>query len=773
MKIKLLVNINLSQDKLAQGVIKKLSGSVNEEAKSVLILEDTDTDSPSINNFRINRAQTVFNKDKKTPLSLSANPFVKNPFVKNNNLNMSSVNNIINNNNNIYNSEKNTLKEKNIINNFNNDNMKKILNKTKNNYINKNIDLSKSINNNNNNNININNSLKKNEEEDKEDNNNENDELDDVSSLEIINELEKEDNLELMDDNNIIRYTEMKDPYTNIKEEELNRLLNLKEDNESYKIELEEGENKIDNFSCSVSNYMMSRGNLLVTTKKVEFYSSIFKKIQIIIPLKDIISIKKSSYLGIDTAIQINTEKVSHLFTSFLFRDQCYSILTNEIKRVKEELKKEKNNNKEEEKVDLNSPEQKYLGKKRFKAKQISKMLEEINFYEKLKEITNARMELFTKLYTDEKKGFFIPQKTFKRKYAEEIFKDCPLFIPFTILCKMTTKLEEYKKDKGFFESLFLNRGDTEVKFSENPEFSKNIPNFFDNGDYVMNLFSQFNKEDFENFLNEMQNWSHKYECTCHAVHKVKQVPFGPSQIVMKDRFIAYFISPTLLIFDDMAYATEFTFCDNFLPLFRYTFDCDIKFNDKKGKFEFNTKMTITYITIFLANFMLKGAVETKSNSDTEELIKGEIIDKVKDSLNLYIDRFKDIFDRITDETFQRKIDLKQNMITGEIEEDVIEGEMADEKEAPEDNNNEIKENENNDKKDENDKNENLVGIHQKINEFIEKYKLYIMIGIIAIIVIGILLSLFNSSKEKGSLLINTIFNLMILGAIFYLFKFK
>ena len=41
----------------------------------------------------------------------------------------------------------------------------------------------------------------------------------------------------------------------------------------------------------------------------------------------------------------------------------------------------------------------------------------------------------------------------------------------------------------------------------------------------------------------------------------------------MKDKFIAYFISPTLLIFDDMAYATEFTFCDNFIPLFRYRFD--------------------------------------------------------------------------------------------------------------------------------------------------------------------------------------------------------
>ena len=64
----------------------------------------------------------------------------------------------------------------------------------------------------------------------------------------------------------------------------------------------------------------------------------------------------------------------------------------------------------------------------------------------------------------------------------------------------MSTQFEEYKRDKGFFESIFLNRGDTEVKFNENPEFSNNIQNYFNNGDYVMNLFSQFNKEDFEIF---------------------------------------------------------------------------------------------------------------------------------------------------------------------------------------------------------------------------------------------------------------------------------
>ena len=704
----------------------------------------------NINNINNNLNENIKNSIK---LDMKIDNNIKNSINDNLNNNIDNdINNNINNINNINNKVNDNIN--NNINNTINNNINNNLNKSNNNSINENEMLYSNINNEEDN---INDNL---EEEDDNDYN--------FSSFDILNELENEDNLALMDDNKLQRYTEMKDPYSNIKEDELNRLLNMKEEDKSNKNELDEDEKKIKSFSCSLSSQIISRGTLMVTNKKIVFDSSLFKKVKIIIPLIDIISIKKKTSIGIDNSIQIKTEKVTYLFTSFLSRDFCYSLLDNEIKRVKKEAKAEKKNNNEEENVDVNSPEQKYLGKKRFKAKQITKMLEEIEFYKKLEEITKERMELFTKEYTDEKKGFFISQKTFKRKYAEELFQDCPLFVVFSTICNMTTKLEEYKKEKGFFESLFLNRGDTEVKFEEIPEFSNNIPNFFNNGDYVMNIFSQFNKEDFENFLNEIQNWPHKYEYTCHAIHKVKQVPFGPSQVVMKDRFIAYFISPTLLIFDDMAYATEFTFCDNFVPLFRYRFDCDIKFNDKKGKFEFNTKMTISYITIFLVNFMLKSTVESKSNSDTEELIKGEVLDKLKESLNIYIERFKDIFERTTDETFQRKIDLKQNMITGEIEEDIIEGVGEEENPPPETNTNE--------KKEENENNEEInkeKGIHQKINEFIDNYKTYIFIGIIVIFVLGIILSIFGSGKGKGSLAIDTIFNLIILGAIFYLFKFK
>ena len=741
LKIKLLINTDLSQGKFG----KIISDRITNEIESQIELSK-ENNSLDLSGENILPSEVYFQRSRRQSLYLKSNP--NNP--KSNQIN--SITQAIENKNSINNSKNLDLSNININNNNkSNDNVNPFLNLSKN---------SKSASNNN-----------SNEKEKDKSNNNINgngseimEETIQLSNNDILNELENDDNLQFLTNNKLSKYTEAIDPYSNIKEEELDRLLNMKKEDSDK--ELDDSEKVLDSFSCSLSGEIIARGTLTITTKKVEYKSSFLKKEKIIIPLGDIISVKKKKTVGIDNSMEVKTEKVTHLFTSFISRDHCYIILKNQIKIYKEENKKEE---KKEEEKDENSPEQKYLKKRRFKAKQITKMLEEIEFQKKLDQITNERMEKISKEYRDDKKAVFQPQSIFKHKYVDMTFDDCPLFIPFYVLCNASSKLEEYKSQKGFFESLFIERGDSEVKFEELAEFSKNIPEYFNNGDYTMNLFTQFNKEDIEQFLNDIQSWSLKYEATCHAVHPVKKIPFGPSRVIMKDRYIAYFVSPTCLIFDDMAYATGFQFCENFMPLFRYKFDCKIKFNEYKSKFEFKTHLTVLYTTIFFADFWLKSAVDSKTKGDTEQLVKGEIIDKLKDSLNLYINRFKEIFEISTEETFQRKIDLKQNMITGEIEEEVIDGIDDEEKKDEEDKENkeeneENKENASNEQKDNN-------GINGKINEFIDKYKLYILIGIVVITFLEIIHSFFN--QGKGTFAVNTIFNLIILASIFYLFKFK
>ena len=106
-------------------------------------------------------------------------------------------------------------------------------------------------------------------------------------------------------------------------------------------------------------------------------------------------------------------------------------------------------------------------------------------------------------------------------------------------------------------------------------------------------------------------------------------------------------------------------------------------------------------------------------------------------------------------------------MITGEVEEEIIDG-VEDEEENKEEG--DKKETEENQDINKNEQKENN-GINQKINEFIDKYKLYIFIGIVSITFLEIINSFFN--KGAGSFAITTTFNLIILASIFYLFKFN
>ena len=594
------------------------------------------------------------------------------------------------------------------------------------------------------------------------------------------------DSFNLIDDNKFNKITAIKDPYKNFKSEELERLKNIKSNTNELNTAL--GGSPIDSFNCALLDKVLLQGKLYLTKQKIVFHTPFNKNTLlglgtiIVVPLSDITDISKKSFIKLfDNAIEIKTKKITLFFTSFVSRDHCYHLLKSQWeKNLKEIENDEKNKNEEEkEEVQNNTPErQLYLKKKLKKSKQISQMLDEIKFYERLEQLTKERMEIFVKEYRDEKNGFFIPDSKFPRNYAEHVFKDCPLFVCFKYICNMSTPIDEYGHEKGFFESLFIDRKDSDITFTESNDSNLIIPEYFDNGDYAMNLFTSFNKEEFENFLNEVPNWHHKYEYKCNTVHAVKKVFMGPDKVVMKDRFIAYFISPTLLIFDDLAYATGFPFCDNFVPLFRYKFECKITFNEKKGKFEFTTTLTILFECIFLVNFMLKDTCKSKAYSDSEETIKLGILDKLLDIVNIYAQFFKEIYEKTNDEVFQRKIILQQNMITGEHEEDddldgLEIGEDIQENNE-EENKNEKKENNVNDENNNNENGEENKAnnkVKKKIDDFVNKNKKYIFIGILLLIVIGIILSFFKN--QGGTFTINTIFNLMILGVVFYLFKFR
>ena len=605
---------------------------------------------------------------------------------------------------------------------------------------------------------------------------------------------EDEDSFDLLDKNKFTELTKIENPYKNIKEEELKRLkLMTLNKNINYN-ELEEGEKKIDSFNCALKDKILLQGKLNITNKKIEFTSlfnpvTLFGKTVIIIPYKDIIEIEKKYNLGLDNSINIKTEKVSHLFTNFLSRDRCYNLLQNQINLIKEK-EFDKNKTIEVKEKELNSKEI-YLKKKRIKSKQILNMLEDINFYERINQATKDRMKIFQKKYRDEKKGTFLSDDKFSKIVFEHIFKSCPLYICFKYICNSSTQLDELGYSKGFFESILIDAVSKEIIMIEKEENS-NIPEYFDNGDYVMDLFCSFNRKELNDFLNGIHKWSHKYEYDCYGMNQNKS-----KKNEKPDLFVVYFISPTLLIFDIIRYSSELIY--NFIPIIRYRFDSSIKFNKYKGKFDFTTKLTVIFGLIFQSNFILTDNITKKECNAHEELFKNHISNKLLNIIDSYIEIFTDISEKMVEEIFEKKIRDKKNMITGEFEDENIDEISSDEDENSQINisfnlNSEInfKENINsnengdneeiiNDKKNEENNNfaKNINHSFLKDNNSINKnrskqldkdYKIFI---IIIIMLIGIISSLLFFKSDKAKIDFNIITNLIILGIVVYLLKYK
>jgi hypothetical protein len=276
------------------------------------------------------------------------------------------------------------------------------------------------------------------------------------------------------------------------------------------------------------------------------------------------------------------------------------------------------------------------------------------------------------------------------------------------------------------------------------------------------------------------------------------------------DLFVVYFISPALLLFDIIRYSSEVI--NNFIPIFRYRFDSSIKFNKYKGKFDFTTKLTVMFGFIFQSNFILTDNITNNAYKSYEESFKNHISNKLLNIVDSYIQIFTDIYEKMVEEIFEKKIRAKQNMITGEFEKDNIDEISSDDEEEnsqfdisfnlnSEINFKEnIKANENEDISKTNNediiydkKNEEKINLEKNINHSFLKdnnsnsnsnsnikrnkskkldkdYKIFI---IIIIMLIGIIISLLFFKSDKAKIDFNIITNLIMLGVVVYLLKYK
>ena len=468
--------------------------------------------------------------------------------------------------------------------------------------------------------------------------------------------------LDLLNRNKFMELTKIENPYENIKEEELIKLMEISDRKDEE--ELDQGENIIDNFNCALKDKILLQGKFFITNKRIWFRSlfnpyTLFGKTTIMIPLSDIISIEKKHYLALDNSIEVKTEKVSFFFTNYLSRDNCYSLLQEELNKIAQTKSHKSTQKKFSENKNSTPPMPQSPKHIQYFNNYFSSFLNKLNFVQKLKQITKERMNLFIKKYNNEKNLTFLSEeKNFSEKFFEHEFKSCPLYICFKYICNASTQLDEFGFSKGFFESILLQNFSKDVIIieKESDKESWQIPNYFIDENYVLDLFSSFEETKFENLLNDCQNWIHKYEYNCYGMNKKIQ------KNSKSDLYTAYFISPTLIIFDIINYSFDNNFLNNYARIFRYKFDSNIEFNTSKGKFDISTKLTVLFDIIYDINCILSNEERNKIITEYKNKFKDIVLGKLIDVLNNYSTKFKDIYEKKCERNINKKI-KNENMI--------------------------------------------------------------------------------------------------------------
>ena len=252
------------------------------------------------------------------------------------------------------------------------------------------------------------------------------------------------------------------------------------------------------------------------------------------------------------------------------------------------------------------------------RSKDIYTMLNDIHFFDRLNQATKDRMELFEKEF---KKGlYFRSPEEFDNIFINEkdINSTSPLTLIFHYIFNPKTIIREYPHWKSFFETIFTMRGDYNLVLLYDKLDIDKIPKYFNDFDYVNNLFNNYNKNDLDLFLKSIETWSKTFKFQINFVHPIKKLMIGPDRITIRDVAIIYFISPTDLIVDYHTFGSDFPFAETFVSSSQYRFHCDIKFNKNLGRFSFKTSAIVYNKVTLLRAFSLEDILKNEANKNNK-----------------------------------------------------------------------------------------------------------------------------------------------------------
>ena len=339
------------------------------------------------------------------------------------------------------------------------------------------------------------------------------------------------------------------------------------------------------------------------------------------------------------------------------------NINKNLIKNQNNNIKNNTNNKKQNNYNQNNLPENEKL-KNQFINRNLTvfAMLKRNKILINLEKICQNRMQLFEKDFQNDicfkKKDFF--NNVFINK--GEIGKNFPLTLIFHYLLNPKIAVNHFSFQKNFYENVLLLHEFKNIKVSYDENMLNKVPNFFDDLNYVNNMFQNFELSELNKFINEIKNWSKTFDL------EIEYEDINNNKI--KDQVKIYFISPK-----DITIEYNSNSANSSKSFAEFNFHCDIEYDKNKGRFVFNTianvynKCEELYQFEFLGEIWERAMIAIKEECQKNKINMDKIfkehlkknLHKYSSSINYII---KDIIDKdkkenINYENIGDKKDLK------------------------------------------------------------------------------------------------------------------
>ena len=258
-----------------------------------------------------------------------------------------------------------------------------------------------------------------------------------------------------------------------------------------------------------------------------------------------------------------------------------------------------------------------------------SQISNKVIFLQKLYQMCKNRLVLFEKRYIND--IYFRKRDFFNNVFINntEIGKSVPLTLIFYYLLNPKNEINHFSLQKSFFENVLLLHGYKNIKIKYDENELNQVPKFFNDLNYVNNLFDKFDEKKLNNLINEIPKWKNTFTC------EISYEDTNTNNSI-NDQVKVYFVSPQDLII-------EYNSCSSNLSKFfaEYNFHCDIFYNEEHDKFIFETVANVynkcdeLYQYEYLGEIWERGLIVIKSENQKNKLNKDKLFDnEVQKTLN-------------------------------------------------------------------------------------------------------------------------------------------